>query len=200
VPIEDGSQFEIATGGASRTTVTFHAMPDTAASDPARLAKGIVLGCHDQFDDELRRVSRSVAEPELWITTDHGRQPTYKTGEPIILTVVADMDGYLYCVAASNGGATPIFPSGAIDGSQLRGSAPLLIPGRRQPAGLKAGPGVGQIRCWLADRDITPELPHALLATHAGPLPDQLASELDTVFSHIGGTRIAADVLTIRTE
>jgi hypothetical protein len=200
VPIEDGSQFEIATGGASRTTVTFHEMPPATASDPARLAQAIVLGCHDQFADELRQVSRSIAEPEVWITTDRGRQPTYKSGEPIGVTVVADRDGYLYCVAASNGGATPIFPSGAVDGSQLRASAPLSIPGHRQPVGLMAGSGPGQIRCWLADRDITPELPHALLATQAGRLPDQLASELDTVFSHIGGTRIATDVITVRIE
>ena len=124
----------------------------------------------------------------------------YHRGEAIALTVMADMDGYLYCVMASNGTATPIFPAGAIDGAQLRGSEPLSIPGRRQPAGLTAGPGPGQIRCWLADRDITPELPHALLGAPAGRLPDQLATDLDALFSSIGGTRIATDVLTLRTE
>jgi hypothetical protein len=200
VPIEDGSQFEIAAGNAAHTTVTFHSMPADVPAGPATVAKGILLGCHDQFDDELRRVSRSAAGPELWMTTNRGRQPVYRNGEPIALTVVAAMDGYLYCVAANSDGTRPFFPGQVIDGAQLRGSAPLSIPGIRQPAGLTAGPGTQQIRCWLADRDITPELPHALLNTQTARLPDQLSGDLDGLFSHIGGTRIATDVLTVRTE
>jgi hypothetical protein len=200
VPIEDGSQFEIVTDGVARATVSFRAMPSAAATGAARMATGILLGCHDQFDDELHRFSRSVSGPELWITTDHGRQPIYHTGEPIALTAMADIDGYLYCVATNNGNATPIFPAGAVDGAQIHGSVPLSIPGRRQPAGLIATPGLEQIRCWLADRDITPELPHALLGATTGRLPDQLAIDLDGLFNHIGATRIAVDVLTLKTE
>jgi hypothetical protein len=199
VPIDDGSQFEIATDGAARTTVTFHVMPDTSGA--TRVAKGVLFGCHDQFDDELRRIGRSAATPELWMTTDHGRRPAFHAGDPIGLTVMSDVDGYLYCIASKNDGtATPIFPAGAVDGAQLRGSAPLAIPGRRQPAGLTAFPGLARIHCWLADRDITPELPHALLGASAGRLPDQLAGDLDFLFSRIGGTRIAADAVTVRVE
>jgi hypothetical protein len=199
VPIEDGSQFEIVANGAARTTVTFREM--RAANGPAQVAKGLLLGCHDQFDDELRRIRRTTTAPDVWITTDRGRRPTYHTGEPIGLTVMADSDGYLYCIASkADGGATPIFPAGAIDGAQLRGVAPLSIPGRRQPVGLMAFPGLARIRCWLADRDITPELPHALQGAATGRLPDQLAGDLDALFSRVGGTRIAADVLTVTTE
>ena len=201
VPIEDGSQFEIATDGAARATVTFRAMPSSVGPGPATVATGILLGCREQFNDELRRVSRSAARPELWMTSDHGRRPTYHQGEPVALTVMADTDGYLYCVAARDDGtATPIFPAGAVDGAQVRGSVALSIPGRRQPVGLTAAPGLEQIRCWLADRDITPELPHALLGTSTGRIPDQLAGDLDGLFSRIGGTRIEADVLTVKTE
>jgi hypothetical protein len=200
VPIEDGSQFEIVTDGSAQATVTFRAMPPGVPAGSARVATGVLLGCHDQFDDELRRFSRSISSPELWITTDRGRRPLYHPGEPIALTVMAGMDGYLYCVMARNGTATAIFPAGAIDGAQLRGSEPLSIPGRRQPAGLTAAPGLGQIHCWLADRDITRELPQALLGAPAGRLPDKLATGLDALFAGIGGTRIATDGLTVRTE
>ncbi len=201
VPIEDGTQFEIATDGAARATVTFRTMPAPGASLPAKVASGIILGCHDQFDNELHRINRSNSRPELWITSDRGRKPVYHPGEPVALTVMADTDGYLYCVAArKDGSATPIFPAGAVDGAQLRGSMALTIPGRRQPVGLTAAPVLDQVRCWLADRDITPELPHALLGASAGRIPDQLAGDLDSLFSHIGGTRIEADTLTIKTE
>jgi hypothetical protein len=201
VPIDDGSQFEIVTDGAAHATATFRALPAPASAGSARIAAGILLGCHDQFDLELRRFSRLAAGPELWINTDHGRRPTYRNGEPIVLTVTTDTDGFLYCVAARDGGgATLIFPAGAVDGAQLHGSAPLSIPGHRQPIGLTATQGIAQIRCWLADRDITPELPHALVGATTGPLPDQVAADLDGLFSQVRGTRIATDTLTVKAE
>lgn len=199
VPIEDGSQFEIVINGSAHATVTFRAMPRSAGG-ATRVANGLLLGCHDQFDDELRRFSRSVSGPELWVTTDHGRRPSYRAGEAISLTVMADMDGYLYCFASGDGVAMPIFPAGAIDGAQLRGSVPLSLPGRRQPALLTASIGLEQIRCWLADRDISPELPHALLGASSGRLPERLATDLDATFSRIGGARIAADAVSVRME
>nr|WP_294526706.1 DUF4384 domain-containing protein [uncultured Rhodopila sp.] len=200
VPIEDGSQFEITPGGAARATVTFRGVPSNLPNGPARIAAGLVLGCHDQFDAELKRLSRSIAGPEVWITTDRGRHPEYRPGEPIAVTVTASEDGYLYCIATDDdGSAKPIFPAGAVDGAQLRGSAPLSIPGRRQPNGLTAAAVSQRIRCWLADRDITPELPHALLGATSARLPDQLATDLDALFGRIGGTRIEADQLTIKT-
>ncbi len=201
VPIDDGSQFEIATDGTARATVTFRAMPAGAANVPAAVASAILLGCHDQFDGELRRISRSLGRPELWVTSDHGRRPTYHPGEPVALTVMADSDGYLYCFASNADGTTvPIFPAGAVDGAQVRGSVALAIPGRRQPMGLAAVPGLERIHCWLADRDITPELPHALLGPPTARVPDQIAGDLDGLFSRIGGTRIESDVLTVKTE
>lgn len=198
VPIDDGSQFEIITDGTARSTITFRAFPSESISSAARIASGILLGCHEQFDEELRRFGRSTATPELWITTDHGRRPVYRKGEPVGLTVTANMDGFLYCIAMGNdGGAAPIFPAGAVDGAQVRGSAPVSIPGRRQAYGLTAGQGLAQIRCWLTDRDVTPELPHALIGTPAGRLPDQLSGDLDALFQRIGGTRIAADIVSV---
>jgi hypothetical protein len=201
VPIEDGSQFEITAGGPAMATMTFHAIPSTALSGAASIASGLLLGCRDQFDTELKKLSRSVAEPQVWMTTDHGRHPTYHAGEPIVLTVMANLDGYLYCFASTqDSGVKAVFPAGAVDGAQLSGSSPLSIPGRRQPAVLTATPGTEQIRCWLADRDITPELPHALLGPPSVRLPDQLASDLDTLFARINGTRIEVDALTVQTE
>jgi hypothetical protein len=201
VPIEDGGQFEIRTGSAALATVTFRSMPPGAPDGPGRIVTGLGLGCRDQFELELRRFSRTVAAPELWLTTGRGRHPVYRPGEAIEMTVMASADGYLYCVVTdADGGARPIFPAGAVDGAQVRGSAPLSIPGRRQPNGPAAANETQQIRCWLADRDITPELPHALLGAPGARLPDQLASDLDGLFSRIGGTRIESDTLTVKPE
>lgn len=200
VPIEDGTQFEITAGGSAQATVTFHTMAPAVGGE-ARIASGFILGCRDQFDRQLKKLSRSVSGPELWITTDHGRHPVYHPGEAINLTVMVNVDGYLYCFMVSEeSGARAVFPAGAMDGAQLLGASSLSIPGRRQPAGLVAASGKERVRCWLADRDITLDLPHGLLGTLSARLPDQLAGDLDALFVRIKGTRIASDTLTVSTE
>lgn len=202
VPIDDGSQFEIVSGGLSRSLVTFRMLPSDTASEPAWVAKGITLGCEEQFGAALRRISLSAAQPELWITTDRGRSPAFRIGEPVHLTVTASVDGYAYCFAeGADGSATPVFPAGAVDGAQLRGSTALTIPGPRQPAVLKAGPDLRHVRCWLADRNISAELPNALIAGPATRIPERLAADLSGFFTRVGGTRIAtADVAIETTE
>jgi hypothetical protein len=198
VPIEDGDQFEIAAGGAVRATETFRSVPSAPGNGPARIAGGLIRGCHDQFESELRRFSRLVVTPEVRITTDRGRKPAYRPGESIAVTVMASTDGYLYCVAIDEtGGARPVFPAGAVEGAQVRGSVPLSIPGRRQPKGLIATAGIQHIRCWLADRDISPDLPKQLLA---GPPAQVPGTGLDAVFGRIGGTHIETDGVPVRVE
>ena len=201
VQIDDASQFTIETHGLARSiVVTFRMLPADLPTGPARIATGIILGCQEQYDAELRRLGLSMVPPEVWITTDHGRRPKYKAGAPVALTVKASLDGYLYCVVeGTDGGATPIFPAGAIEGAELRASTPLTLPGRRQPGALTAGPDLNKVRCWLADRNISAELPSALVGKPAR-LPDRLTEDLDGLFSRVGGTRIATSVVTIETE
>jgi hypothetical protein len=201
VPIEDGDHFELLDNGAARATLVFRSLDERFASDAARIAAGILAGCHEQFDPGLRALARAGVPPELWLSSDRGRAPSYRSGEPVALTVQSDMDGYLYCVAVhGDGNAAPIFPTDAVDRGRLRASVPVAIPGR-SVAGLRAGPkGTMQIRCWLADRDIGPELPHALLDPEAGRLPDRLAASLDDMFAVISGSRVLQAALTIRVE
>ena len=197
VPIDDAATFEVVLDGISHAAVTFHQLSDTTGL--ARLAQAMTFGCHAQFDSQLRKVGQAVTGPELWINSDRGRQPHYASNQPVRLSINTNSDGYLYCVATQpDGSATPIFPAGAVDGAQVRGSVPVLIPGQRQQAGLTATATVKQVRCWLADRDLTAELPHGLVAAPSGPLPDTVASDLDALFGRLRGTRIATDAITIR--
>jgi hypothetical protein len=197
--IEDGDKYEIIADGTASRTVTFRMMDAPSLSQPAAVAKGILLGCQDQFGDALKQMARAIGPPELWLTTDRGRQPVYRSGEPIALTVKSDRDGYLYCVTTRENGTTiPIFPAGAMDGAQLREAVPLSIPGPRGTAALKAGPaGAEQIRCWLTDRDISPELPHALLSTSMTPLPESLAADVDSIFLRAGKAQATQSALRV---
>ena len=202
VPIEDGDRFEFVVDGIPRATATFRIMEDRPASEAAWVAEGILRGCRDQFDSALGQLGKEVVSPELWLTADHGRAPVYHPGDPIRITVQSNADGYLYCVLTRGPDeAVPVFPVGAVDGARIRGAVPVSIPGLRRNAELRAGPaGTEEIRCWLADRDISAELPHGFFAPSAERLPDRLAADLDGMFAGVGGSRISKASLTLRIE
>lgn len=202
VAVEDGDRFEVLADGTALATLTFHTVTGTGPSEAAEIAEGMLLGCREQNEAALRQLARATLPPELWLGTDRGRDPVYRLGEPIRLTAMSAADGWLYCVATrSDGTAVPVFPAGAIDGARLPGAVPATIPGPRRSMELQAGPrGTERIRCWLADRDISPELPHALLDPAGARLPDRLAADLDAIFAGIAGARMAKASLDIRIE
>jgi hypothetical protein len=198
IPIDEGSQFEVIVDGNTRAVITFREMLAEYPTSMARMANGVLLGCRDQFDDPLRRLSRATVPPELWITTDHGRHPSYRKGEPVSLTVTASTDGYLYCVASGrDGSAVSLFPAGAVDGALVHGSVAVTVPSRRQPVGLIASADLSQIKCWLADRNVSPELPSALVSQSASRIPEQVANDLDELFAKIHGSRVAGASVAI---
>jgi hypothetical protein len=200
--IEDGDRYEILVGGVARAVATFRTLDVRAEPVGQWIAEGMLRGCAEQFAGPLRRLARSVAAPELYLTSDRGRSPVYRMGDPVMLTVQASADGYLYCVEVRNGReAVPLFPAGAVDGAQVHAAVPLAIPGHRSRTEIRAAAkGFAEVRCWLADRDISPELPHALLTTPAARLPDQIAGGLDTLFTAVEGSRIARATLRISVE
>jgi hypothetical protein len=190
MPIEDGDRYEVLVDGVARTTMA------------QWIATGTLRGCGRQFDGPLRRLARSVAPPELYVTSDRGHSPVYRRGDPVVLTAQADSDGYLYCVDVRKGrDAMPIFPAGAVDGAQVHAAVPVTIPGHRSETAMRAAEkGTEEVHCWLADRDISPELPHALIASPPARLPDQIAGELESLFSGIEGSRMARATLRISVE
>jgi hypothetical protein len=201
VAIEDGDSFEVVAEGRALSMLTFRTVAGAAPSDPASIAEGVLLGCHEQNEAALRRLARSALPPELWLTTDRGRTPAYRPGDPITLTAIAGAEGWLYCVARrADGTASPVFPAGG-DSARVPAAVPVSIPGPRRSAELHAGrAGTEQVRCWLADRDIGPELPHALHVPSGARLPDSLAADLEAVFGGMRGSRIARASLEIRVE
>lgn len=202
IAVEDGDRFDVVLDGQVRASLGFHLLAPHYASSGALIAAGVLAGCHEQFDAELRRLGHAAVPPELWLTSTRGRSPVYHAGEPIGLVVQANADGYLYCVARrGDGSAVPLFPAGAVDGPRLSNAVPLAIPGERRRDPVLAGPpGTAVVACWMADRDISPELPHALLDPDAARLPDRLAADLDAVFTGVSGRALPKAELTIRVE
>ncbi|RAI58816.1 hypothetical protein DOO78_12130 [Roseicella frigidaeris] len=201
LPIEDGDAFEVLADGQKRATLTFRTLPAASGSEGAEIAEGMLLGCREQNEAALRRLARASLAPELWLSTERGRAPIYAPGERIGLVAMADADGWLYCVSTrADGSAVAVFPAGATGGARLPAGLPERLPGPRQANPLQAGPrGMQEVSCWLADRDIGPELPHALLDAAGTRLPERLAADIPGAFAGIGG-RMARATLSIRVE
>jgi Domain of unknown function (DUF4384) len=203
VLVEDGDRFEIVDpAGMARATATFRTLDERSLSEAAWVARAALMGCQEQVQVALQDLARAVTPRELWLTTDRGRQPTYRAGETMRLVVQSNRDGFLYCVQwRADDSAVPIFPAGAVDGARLRGHEPLSIPGQRRAGELTAGPrGKGRVTCYLADRDVAAELPHALLSDAMPRLPENLAARLDGIFDAISGTRVLKTSISIDVE
>jgi hypothetical protein len=201
IAIADGEHYEIVdASGAVRATLMFHIIAPPTPAEPASVAKAALKGCHEQAAPALRELGRAMAPREIWVGADRSRGSNYRTGDRLHLIAQANVDGWLYCVhRRADGSVVPVFPSGALDGARVRGHEPLNIPGQRRSVELPAGPpGEGQVSCWFADRDIGPELPHALLADASRPLPESVAERLDAVFEEIGGKRLVKTVLPVQ--
>ena len=141
LPIEDGDSFEVLTDGQPRATLTFRLLRSTGGSEASDVAQGMLLGSREQYGSVLRRLARTSLTPELWLNTERGRNPVYAPSERMGLTVVADADGWLYCVSnRSDGTAMAVFPAGAIGGSGLPAAVPASLPGHRHSIELQAGP------------------------------------------------------------
>jgi hypothetical protein len=200
--IEDGDAFEVILEGQRRATLTFRLLPAAAMPEAAAVAQGMLRGCREQYAGALRRLARASLPPELWLSTERGPRPVYTPGEVIGVTAMAGQDGWLYCISTRSDGTTvAVFPAGAAGGAGLPAAVPAALAAQRRSLALQAGPrGIQQVRCWLADRDIGPELPPALLDASGTRLPDRLAEDLEAVFGALGGSRMARTSLEIRVE
>jgi hypothetical protein len=203
VLVEDGDRFEIVDdAGSARATATFRILDEQSSSESARVAQAALMGCQDQVSASLRDLAQAVSPPELWLATDRGRKPTYRPGEPMQLMIQSNGDGFLYCVQRrADDTVRSIFPAGAVDGARLRSHETLSIPGRRRAGQVTTGPrGQENVACYLADRDIAAELPHALVSEANARLPEALANRIDAVFDSIGGTRVLKASLAVQVE
>ncbi|TCZ63256.1 hypothetical protein [Roseicella aquatilis] len=200
LPVEDGDRVEVLADGRPLATLTFRTAVATGG-EAAEIAGGLLLGCREQYAPALRQLARAHLAPELWLGTDRGPGAAYAPGERIGLMVMADSEGWLYCVTRrSDGAAMAVFPAGAVGGAALAAAVPAALHGHRQSVALTAGPpGMQRVACWLADRDIGPELPQALLDASGARLPYRMAADLDAIFAGLGG-RLARASLDVRVE
>jgi hypothetical protein len=204
VTIEDGDIFDLVdVGGKVMAAITFRRLDKPPRAETAWIAQTVLMGCGQQARLALNEVARSSVAPELYLAADDKGGSTYVAGQPIHLVLQSNSDGQLYCLDKStSNGTVPIFPGAATGGAHIEGHLPLSIPGERIKTDMRVGslPGQEEIRCYMADRDISAELPPALLDRDLTPLPHDVADALDTIFAAVPVARIVKASLSLRVE
>ncbi len=192
LPLTDGAAYvAVPAGGGPEIRVVVMARGETGEVDwIARLADA---GCERQAYEALAALRDRVTPLSLYLTTDRGRRPTYGLGEELTLQVQASRDSFVYCYyQQSDGVVIPLFPMPESGGAGLSANTLLVLPGPRLVGELQAAPPVGEdeVVCYGASRDVTNELPRALVPLDFTPLPDRLVAGLSDRFTALDDAEV----------
>ncbi len=192
LPLSDGAEYvALPSGGGREIRVVVMARGELGEVDwIARLAD---VGCERQAYEALAELRDRVTPLSLYLTTDRGRRPTYGLGEELTLQVQASRDSFVYCYyRQSDGVVIPLFPMPESGGAGLAANTLLVLPGPRLVGELQAAPPVGEdeVVCYGASRDVTNELPRALVPLDFTPLPDRLVAGLSDRFTALDDAEV----------
>jgi hypothetical protein len=166
----------------------------------ARIAWLVEANCVAQAEAELATLRDSIDPFHLYLSTDRGSAPEFDIGDSLTLQIKANRDAAIYCFHSGADGTIALFPSRFSSGAWVEGYETLHLPGDRLPVPLTVAPpaGVERIICYGTSRDVTRDLPPALIAGNFRPISPDIASRLADIFNAIEDTRIAEAVVELR--
>lgn len=205
LPLKDGQELSVAgPDGRARHTLRLR-MVDGDGEGAALAVRLAGAGCANQAAALLTPVRDSMAPLNLYLSTDRGLYPTYRSGEPVTLVLQTNRDAHVYCyLRNARGQLTPIFPPGPSASSLVEGHQTLSLPGDRMPMPLKAGDSSGaktgdqEVRCFAAGRDLGNDLPGRRDAFR--PLSDEAAVKLEQTLNALRQTDLVMAQVILRVD
>lgn len=171
-------------------------------SEAAHAAALALAGCAGQAAALLEDLRAATVPLDIYLTSDRGRYPTYRPGEPVELVLQTNQDAFVYCVVRDMHGRTvPLFPPQPAL-ARVAGHTALHLPGAWLPLALRAGDSLkdGEIRCIASERDLAGELPQLAAAAGAAPLSPATIEALDTAMADPRQGRVVMAQLILRVE
>jgi hypothetical protein len=210
LPLTDGTTIQTslrASGSDQVAELTFRMFETSFGHDTLWAATLALSGCTGQAQALLATLRDSEVPLDLYLTTDRGRFPTYRLGEPITLTVQTNRDAFLYCVIRQpDGRGIALFPSRLSGGARIGADRPLTLPGERLPVPLRAGtppgapPGDNEVRCIAADRDVSDAIPPEFSTADFNSVPGNAETALRHALARLPGTQLAEVRLVVRVQ
>lgn len=183
--------------------VEIRLVPRDLDNSLTRIAWMVEQACVAQAQAELAKFQDQVDPFSLYISTDRGADPTYTVGEQLTVKIKPNRDAALYCFYTSGDGSTiALFPSQYSGGAWVEGHETLYLPGERLPVTLSIAPPAGQeiIRCYGTTRDVTRDLPAALVSGDFRPIDPSMAARIAPTFQGISDVRLADGEIVVRVE
>ncbi|HSK39385.1 MAG TPA: hypothetical protein VK943_06430, partial [Arenibaculum sp.] len=207
--IFDGAGVTIDGGaGTAAVALTFRELAPVADDRGAHAVAMVLAGCTSQAERELAALRADVVPLDLYLATDRGRFPTYRSGEPVRLIAQTSRDAWLYCqIRDRRGVLVPIHPppggEGRVAGGRMIDLPPGGLSGPGSPAA-ETAPGDHEVRCFASDQDLSRELPREAVRSGPVPLSRSAAAELDRALDTLPDrrpdTRVVLAQLVIRME
>jgi len=200
----DGAEYLVLVEGVREPIhLEIRLVPRDLESALTRIAWMVEQRCLAQAQAELARFQDQIDPFSLYMSTDRGADPTYTVGETLTVRVKANRDAALYCFyTAGDGNTIALFPSQFSGGAWVPGHETLYLPGDRLPVTLSIAPPAGQeiIRCYGTTRDVTRDLPTALVSGDFRPIDPSLAARIAPTFQEISDVRIAGGEIVVRVK
>lgn len=174
--------------------------PVKEAADETVLAVSLaVAGCDRQASALLQRLREQNVPLDIYLVSDRGRDPTYRSGEPIELTVHANRDAFLYCVMRdARGEVLPLFPPRS---SQARVNAQEAVAVPAAPFALHASPQLaGTVRCIASPSDLRSRLAEVAVGGAPRPLSRSTVAAFDSMAVNHRPGEVATGEMTLRVQ
>ena len=185
-----GARTEGTAIAAVRAVTDCHAVAAAAAgqSDLERIAGLVRQGCTEQARAELAALSASTVPPSLYLGTLPDGVTVFRIGDRFDLQLQTNFNAHVYCYYhQADGSVVPIFPADGGNG-QVWANRPYRVLDDLQ---FSHPTGSETVRCFATDRDVSAELPAALVGRPYEPLPADLAARLPQIFAGLGNVRHA---------
>jgi len=139
----------------------------------------------------------------LFIRSNRGANPVYRTGQKMVLFVEASRDSYLYCFyRQADGSIMRVFPNRHHRDARIPGGAAQHIPGAAMPFDWIVAPptGVEIMKCFAFDRDVGDELPRLVRKLDFEPLPYGSLADLSQELRTIRRAAVAENSMIVNVE
>ena len=164
---------------------------------------GLGLRLHPRTELEFLRENLLHGSVRLTLSSDRGKDPLYKVGEPLNLLIEVSRKAWLYCFyLQSDKKLLKIYPNDHHKPAALAARRLHTIPGRMFPFDFKVTKPIGAelVKCFATRRNVIAELPRALRNRKVAPLPNGTARRLREVFGRLRGAEVTEASLVITVD
>lgn len=147
--------------------------------------------------------TNSLGPIDLYLSSNKGKDPSYKVGQKMVLSVRTTVDAYIGCYyLQADGMIFRIFPNRFVKSGFLNGGFTQNIPSASMPFAFEFTPpsGVEAVKCFATDRDVSKDLTTALGQAAFKPLSVANERQLTKVFRSLPNVLLSEASLIISVE